>query len=233
MYCRNASDLSGVMRDIQRNASGSVTGCVNDLGLKRSPAKNVAFLQQLIDIGKLRRVDAEERRLHLHRLIERQVVAVHQHGCARVLMKFAQAADVIDVRVRADDGLYDELMTAEKVQDAIYFVAGVHHQRFVRHRIADDRTIALQHPYGDGDMDQSLSRGIENRSAVAHEGQYTIGEEGIRRRRSVSASDHLLPLCRTRSTLTSRRPRGMLSSPSLPATFILPFPSSLPSCFQL
>jgi hypothetical protein len=65
-------------------------------------------------------------------------------------------------------------MSAEKVQDAIYFVAGVHHQRFVRHRIADDRAIALQHSYGDGDMDQSFSRGIEDRSAIAHEGEYTI-----------------------------------------------------------
>src|ERR1700731_4440731 len=101
------------MREIQRNASGRV----NDLRLKRSPAKNVAFLQQLIDIGKLRGVDAEERRLHLHGLIERQVVAGHQHGSARVLMKFAQSADVIDVRVRADDGLEGELMTAEEGQE--------------------------------------------------------------------------------------------------------------------
>src|ERR1700731_3344388 len=167
------------MREIQRNASGRVTGRVNDLRLKRSPAKNVAFLQQLIDIGKLRGVDAEERRLHLHGLIERQVVAVHQHGSARVLMKFAQSADVIDVRVRADDGLDGELMTAEKVQDAIYFVAGVHHERFARHRIADDRAIALQHPHGDGDMDQSLRRGIEDRSAVAHGGSIPSEMKGF------------------------------------------------------
>src|SRR6266550_1475010 len=187
MYCRSSGDLSGVMREIQRNASRRVTGRVNDLRLKRSPAQNIAFLQQLIDVGKLRRVDAEERRLHLHCLIERQVVSVHQHGSARVLMKFAQAADVIDVRVRAYDGLDGELVSAEKVQDAIYFVAGVHHQRFARHRIADDRAIALQYPHWDGDMDQSFSRGIEDRSAVAHEGEYTIGDEGIRRRRSVSA----------------------------------------------
>src|SRR6266550_4376313 len=220
MYCRSSGDLSGVMREIQRNASRRVTGRVNDLRLKRSPAKHIAFLQQLIDVGKLRRVDAEERRLHLHCLIERQVVAVHQHRSARVLMKFAQAADVIDVRVRADDGLYRELMTAEKVQDAIYFVAGVHHQRFARHRIADDRAIALQYPHGDGDMDQSFSRGIEDRSAVAHEGEYTIGDEGIRRRRSVSASDHLFSLCRILSTITSRRPLGTLSSLTLPATLI-------------
>ncbi len=98
-------------------------------------------------------------------------------------MKFAQPADVIDVRMGADDGFHSELMTAEKVQDARDFVAGVHHQRFARHRVADDRAVALQHPYGDGDMDQSVRGGIESWPAVAHEVEYIIGEEGICGRR--------------------------------------------------
>ncbi len=159
---------------------------VNDLGLKPSPAKNVALLQQLIDIGKLRREDAEERGLHVHRLIQRQVVAVHEHRCARVLMKFAQTADVIDVRVRADDDFYGQLMTPEKIQNAIDFVAGVHYQRFARGGIADDRAIALQYPYRDGDMDQSVRGGIEGRPSVAHEVEYIIGDEGIRERRCMA-----------------------------------------------
>jgi len=50
---------------------------------------------------RFRRDDAEEGGLHFHRLIERQVVAVHEHGSARVLMKFAQATDMIDVRMGA------------------------------------------------------------------------------------------------------------------------------------
>src|SRR5258708_24815430 len=117
---------------------------MNDLGFKRSPAKNVAFLQQLIHVGEFRREDAKESGLHIHGLIEWQVVAVHEYGSAGVLMKFAQAADVIDVRVGADNGLYGELMAAEKVQDAIYFIAGGPHQRLARHRIARAGTISLQ-----------------------------------------------------------------------------------------
>ena len=123
---------------------------------------------------------AEECRLHVHRLIKRQIVAVHQHGGARVLMQLAQAADVVDVRVRADDHLYDQLVTAEKVQDAIDFVAGVDHQRFARDRIADDRAIALQHPHGNGDVDQSIDGCIESSPPFAHERQYIIGDERIR-----------------------------------------------------
>src|SRR5260370_14357886 len=120
-----------------------MTRCVDHLRLKSSPAKNVSLFQQLINVGELRREYAEESSLHVHRMIKRQVVAMHKHGRAGVLMKFAQAADVIDVRVRADDGFYVELMTAEKVQDAGDFVARIHHQRLASGRIPRDGGIAL------------------------------------------------------------------------------------------
>src|SRR5258708_385299 len=176
------------MWEIQRYAAWRVPRRVNDLGLKRSPAKNVTLLQQLIHVGKLRRVYAEEGGLHVHRLIEGQVVAVHEHGSARVLMKFAQAADVVDVRVRADDDFYDELMAPDQVQDARDFVAWVHHQRFARGGIADDGAVALQHPNGDSDVDQSVIGGIKDRSTVAHEGDYIIGDEAVCLTRSLPRS---------------------------------------------
>src|SRR5260370_6937743 len=83
----------------------------------------------------------------------------------------------------ADNGLDGEVMAAEKVQDAIYFLAGVHHQRFARERIADDGTIALQHPHGDGDVNQSVMGGIEFSPTVAHARDYNIPDEGILGRR--------------------------------------------------
>src|SRR5713226_10234117 len=152
---------------------------VNHLRLETSPPKNVAFLHQLIHFSELRRVHAKERGLIVHRLIKWQIVAVHQHGRAGVLMQFAQSTDVIDVRVRADDDFYNELMTAEQVQDAIDFIARVHHQRFARGRITDDLTIALQHPHRDCDVDQSLGGGVESRSIVTHKAEYIIGAKGI------------------------------------------------------
>jgi len=69
-------------------------------------------------------VHAEECGLLVHRLIEREIVAVHQHGRACVLMELAQAANVIDVCVRADDDFYNELVASDQVQDARDFVAG-------------------------------------------------------------------------------------------------------------
>ena len=173
----SGSSPTGVMRKIKRNTARRVSRRVNDMGLESAPAQNVALLQQLIDFSELRRADAEEGCLHVHCLVERQIVAVHEHGGAGVLMKFAQAADVIDVRVSADDCFYDELVTAEKIQDAIYFVARVDYQRFARGRIADDGAIALKHPNRDGDVDQTISGGTEGGEAVAHASHYSIGEE--------------------------------------------------------
>src|SRR5258707_14664869 len=105
------------MRQIERHAALCMARSMNHLGLKSSPAKNVALLQQLIHFGEVRRVHAEECGLLVHRLVKRQVVAVHQHRRAGVLMEFAQAADVIYMRMRANDDLYNELMTPEKIQD--------------------------------------------------------------------------------------------------------------------
>src|SRR5882757_7452446 len=94
-------------------------------------------------------------------------------------MELAQAPNVIDVCVRADDDFYNKLVAPDQVQDARDFVAGVDHQRFARVRIADDRAVALQHPYRNGDVDQSIGGGIESRSTVAHDQEYIIGVKGI------------------------------------------------------
>ena len=82
---------------------------------------------------------------------------MHHHRRAGVLMQLAQTADVIDVRVGADDGLHRQLVTAEQLQNAADFVAGIDHQRLARDRIADDRAIALQHSYRNGDVNESLA----------------------------------------------------------------------------
>ncbi len=115
----------------------------------------------------------------VHGLIQRQVIAVHQHRCARVLVKLAQPADVIDMSVRADDGFDRQFVPAKEVQDTRDLVAGIDDQRFARDWIADDGTVALQHPHGDGDVDQSFRGGIQSRQVIAHEQDYIIGVERI------------------------------------------------------
>jgi hypothetical protein len=90
--------------------------------------------------------------LHLHGLIEGQVVAMHEHGRAGVLMELAQAADVVNVRVSTDDGFDGEPVSANEIQNACDFVAGIDDQGFSRDGIADDGAIALENSHGDGDV---------------------------------------------------------------------------------
>jgi hypothetical protein len=94
-------------------------------------------------------------------------------------VELAQATDVIDMRVRADDGFDNQAMAANQVQDARDFVARVHHERFARGRIADDRAIALQHPHRNGDVNQSVRGSIEGGPSVAHAGDYIIETKGF------------------------------------------------------
>src|SRR5260370_41015734 len=105
-----------------------MTRCVDHLRLKSSPAKNVSLFQQLINVGELRREYAEESSLHVHRMIKRQAVAMHKHGRAGGLMKFAQAADAIDVGLGAVHGFYVELIAAEEDQSMACLVARIPHQ---------------------------------------------------------------------------------------------------------
>jgi folate-binding protein YgfZ len=172
-------ESSGVMRQKKRNAPGSVPRRVKDYRLKPSPVQDVALFQQLIHIRDLGRRDTQERRLHIHRLIKRQVVPVHQHGRTRVLVKFAQTAHMIDVRVGADNGFHNQPMTPNQIQDARDFVSRVHHKRFARRRIANDRAVALQHSHWNGDVNQSVRCGVESSPTVTHVENYITAVQAI------------------------------------------------------
>ncbi len=180
---RRNSDFSGVMRKIERDAAGGVAGCVNDLRLERPPVQNVAFLQQLIDVGKFGREDSQKSGLHFHGLIKRQIVAMHEHGGARILMELAQTADVINMSVSADDRFHIELVAADKVQNARHLVARINNQGFASDGVPNDGAVALQQAHRNGDVDQSLRGGIKSGQSFAHALKYSIGNERICGRR--------------------------------------------------
>ena len=93
---------------------------------------------------------------------------MHQDGSASVLAELAEAADVVDVGVGADNGFDGETMAAEEFEDAGDFVARINHECLACDRIADDRAIALQHSDGNGDVDQALRDSVEGGNGVAH-----------------------------------------------------------------
>lgn len=75
-------------------------------------------------------------------------------------MKSRKSADVVDMRVSADDGANFEAVAADYGQDALDLVARIHHNRFVRLGIAKDRTIALKQPDWNQFVNQLLIRQI-------------------------------------------------------------------------
>jgi hypothetical protein len=154
---RSNSNSPGVRRKKETGTARRVAGSVNHLRSKIAPLQRVAFAKELVNLSDWRRFDAQEARLHLHRLIERNVVAMHQNGSAGVIVELLQTADVVNVRVGADDGFYGELVAAEQIHDAVDFVAGVEDDGFTRDGIADDGAVALQDADRNGEMQQSLA----------------------------------------------------------------------------
>ena len=112
--------------------------------LQVAPLQLVTLPQKLVHFGEWRRFDSKKRGLHVHRLIERNVVAVHQNGSTGVIVQLFQSADVVDVRMRADNGLHLKFVPAEQIHDAMNFVARIEHESFASDWITDDRAITLK-----------------------------------------------------------------------------------------
>src|SRR5690349_8119096 len=83
-------------------------------------------------------------------------------------MQLAKPANVVNVRVRADDGLHRKLVPAQQVQNAANLIARIDDERFPRNRIADYRAIALQHPHRYGDVQKSLLLNTHSRTQLIH-----------------------------------------------------------------
>jgi len=161
-------DCSRVLGKVKGDTSRRVARSVDDFGFEGAPPQRVTLFQELVDLRDFRRGNAEKRSLHFHALIKRQVIAMHQDGCAGVLPQLAETADVIDVGMSADDGLDRKAVPTQQFQNAGHLVAGVNHQGFSSKRISNDRAIALQHADRNGDVDESLRDGVERRHGVSH-----------------------------------------------------------------
>jgi hypothetical protein len=154
-----------------------MTGRVKNARFKRTPVQDVTFPQHLVHFGEVRRRQPDERRLHIHCVIQRKILAVHHHRGTRVLVQLAKTADMINVRVRAHDRFYGEFVASQEIEHAADFIAGINHQGLARDGIADDGTIAVEHSHGDGDVDQSLRGGGQRGEGFVHERDYNIGVE--------------------------------------------------------
>ena len=108
-----------------------------------APLQSVALFQKLIDAHQFWRGYSQKVGLLIHGVIERQIVAMHQDRGASVLAQFGEATDVVDVRVRADDGFDGELVAPEEFENAGDFVAGINDQSFAGDGVRDDGAVAL------------------------------------------------------------------------------------------
>ena len=131
-----------------------MAGSVQDVRRETSPAKCVAFLHEIFDFDDGGSGNAEPLRLHIEMAIEFEIVLVDQDRRAGGAMQRGEAADVVNVRVRADYCANFQIVAAENFEDSLGFVAGVHHDGFAGGGVAQDRAVALQHADGNHFVDQ-------------------------------------------------------------------------------
>src|SRR5438552_16229317 len=145
---------------------------MDDLGLQIAPLQLVPFSQKLVNFGERRRLDSEKSSLHVHRLIKRNVILMHQNGSASVVMQFLEATDVVDVGMGADDGLHLKFVAPEQIHDAMNFLARIEDHGFARDWISDDRAIALEQANRHGKVQEFL-RNLRGR-LFRHTPEYNI-----------------------------------------------------------
>ena len=147
------TEIAAVIRKIERDAARTVARRVNDASEKVAPLKNVAFLKKLVNFDEIGSAHPEEGSLHFHAAIEGEIVRVHHDGRAGVLIELGEATDMIDVRVRADDGFDLEFVAAKKAENALDFIARVDDDGFESARITDNRAVALEDTDGQLEID--------------------------------------------------------------------------------
>lgn len=138
---------AGALHD-QTDAPGRVAGRVQNASGKATPTQRVPFFHKIANLNCLGRRDAEPLRLHIEAAVEAEIGVVDQDRSAGRAMQRSQAADVVDVRVCADDRANLQFVVADDFEDAIDLVARVDDDGFARLWVAKDRAIALQHADG-------------------------------------------------------------------------------------
>ena len=139
-----------------------------------APTDAVAFLYEIFDARGFWRAHPQELRLHVQMPVQLQIRLVDQHGGFRRGMQQREASHVINVRVCAHNRPHVQLLLAQNLQDALDFVAGIHDDRITRLRIAQDRAIALQHPYRNNFVNQFFAH-PESIATPTVTGQFPVG----------------------------------------------------------
>ena len=153
-------EVTAIVWKIKRDAARGVAGRVNDAGKEVAPLEDVTLLEELMNVDQFGGGHAKKGGLHFHAAIKRKVVAVHHHRRASVLVELGEAADVVDVGMGADDGFDLELVAAEQAEDTLDLVARIDDDRLMSTRVADDRTVALEHANRELEIDHLRVGGV-------------------------------------------------------------------------
>ena len=115
-----------------------------------APKMSVAISVGQLHLDALRERDPDHRRLNGEQIVEEPIAFVDAGAGAAPALHPGRGSDVIDVRVRVDDGGDLRLQALQTLLDHLEITAGIDHERGLRLRIAEDRAVAAERPDEEG-----------------------------------------------------------------------------------
>src|ERR1700745_3080927 len=129
---------------------------------KPPPAHRVTPFHEILNARHRRRRHPKPLRLCIQMFVQLHVRLMNHHRRASRPMQLRQPAHMINMRVRAHDGPQLEPMPLQNLENPPNIIARIHNNRFVRNRIAQNRTVALQHPHRNHFMDQFVAHNFHS-----------------------------------------------------------------------
>jgi hypothetical protein len=131
----------------QADTALCMTGRVENEKLSGTNQEAVAISCGCVDGHRLGRLEPQPGGLPVEPLLQLHIVEVHIYRRARGLLQLLCPADVVDVRVRNDDGLQVQAMPLDDFENVVNLIARIHNQAFPAGLVAKHRAIALEQPY--------------------------------------------------------------------------------------
>jgi hypothetical protein len=139
-----------LLREVETDASRSVTGRVDDLCLDAGDSRGRVIFGTLVQLDLLRRRDAEPAGLHVQHGEQGQVGLMKEHRRSGDALQLRGPANVIDMGVGHDYLSQREVVTGKPCQDVGDLVARINHHGLCRVEVCQQGAVAVERADGEG-----------------------------------------------------------------------------------
>ena len=133
---------------MKAGAAGRVTRRVDCADLDAAARDRVSILNEMVDDSAFGRRHSDPLRLHIQLFKEQEIGLVNGRRRAGAFLQLENCADMINMRVGADDLLQRQAVLVQSSKNFLGVVSRIDDDRFTRGFVAENRAVALKHADG-------------------------------------------------------------------------------------